>query len=248
MFWPAGEEPVGGNMQVDVLATTFKPPMAVAPGISTTVTIVGIVGDTRNGGLESATLPAVYVPYTLIAPPMRQLAIRTYGDPMGILNAVRQKVRAMDPTIALGKPMTLEEIMGEETAQPKFNMALFSGFALLGLTLAAIGIYCVISYNVTQKVHEIGVRMALGASREAILAWVLRAALKISALGLLIGLGGSFAVERIMRFSVFGKTSFDVGSIAGVVVVLSAVALLAAWLPARRAGKLDPVTALRQDA
>ena len=246
-FWPAGENPVGGNIQVDVLATPAKPPTVAAPGISTPVTIVGIIGDTRNGGLENATLPVVYLPYTLIAPPMRQMAIRTYGDPMAIMNAVRQKVRAMDPTIALGRPMTLGEMMGAEAAQPRFNMALFSGFALLGLSLAAIGIYCVISYNVTERVHEIGVRMALGASREAILAWVLRAAVKIAALGLVIGLAGSFAVERIMRFSVLGKMQFDVGTIAGVVAVLSAVALLAAWLPARRAGKLDPVTALRQD-
>ena len=246
-FWPAGENPVGGTIQVDVLATPAKPPTVAAPGISTPVTIVGIIGDTRNGGLENATLPVVYLPYTLIAPPMRQMAIRTYGDPMAIMNAVRQKVRAMDPTIALGRPMTLGEMMGAEAAQPRFNMALFSGFALLGLSLAAIGIYCVISYNVTERVHEIGVRMALGASREAILAWVLRAAVKIAALGLVIGLAGSFAVERIMRFSVLGKMQFDVGTIAGVVAVLSAVALLAAWLPARRAGKLDPVTALRQD-
>jgi putative ABC transport system permease protein len=247
-YWPLGENPVGETMQVDVLATPFRPPTMVAPGISTTVTIVGIIGDTRNGGLENAALPAVYIPYTLIAPPMRQMAIRTYGDPMAIMNAVRQKVRAMDPAIALGKPMTLEEMMGEEAAQPRFNMALFGGFALLGLALAAIGIYCVISYNVTQKVHEIGVRMALGASRGNILRWVLSSALKIAATGLLIGLAGSFVAQRVMRSYLSGQKSFDVGSLAGVVLVLSAVALMAAWLPAYRAGRLDPMTALRHDA
>lgn len=246
--WPAGRDALGGHMHVDGLATPYKPPMAIAAGIVPDVTVVGVVGDTKNSGLAEATQPAVYVPYTLLAPPMRVLAVRTYGDPMGILNAVRQKVREMDSTLALADPLTMDEIMGYETAQPRFDMALFSGFALLGLTLAAIGIYCVISYNVTQRVHEIGVRMALGASREDILAWVLRGAGRIAALGLLIGLCGSFAVERIMRSSMFGKMGMDVGSIACVVVVLSAVALLAAWLPARRAGKLDPVTALRQDA
>jgi putative ABC transport system permease protein len=212
------------------------------------VTVVGVVGDTRNFGLGEATQPQVYLPYTLIAPPFRQLAVRTWGDPQGILNAVHARVRQMDPNLALGRAMTVEEMMGYETAQPKFNMALFSAFALLGLTLAAIGIYCVISYNVTQKVHEIGVRMAMGASRQHILRWVLRSALKIAALGLLIGLVGSFAAERVIGSYLFGKVAFDVGSLAGVVLLLSAVALVASWLPAHRAGKLDPVTALRQDA
>ena len=176
------------------------------------------------------------------------LAVRTFGDPMAILKAVRAQVKKMDNNLPLGRPFTVDEIMGFETAQPKFNMALFSGFALLGLTLAAIGIYCVISYNVTERVHEIGVRMALGASRGDILRWVMRMAVKTAALGLALGLCGSFIVQRVMRFSVFGKTSFDAGSVAAVVMVLSAVAVLAAWLPAHRAGKLDPVTALRQEA
>jgi putative ABC transport system permease protein len=198
--------------------------------------------------LPDATLPAVYVPYTLVAPPERQLAVRTFGDPLGILNAVRQKINEMDKGLALGRPMTVDEILGEETEQPRFNMALFSGFAALGLALAAIGIYCVISYNVTQRVHEIGVRMALGASRGDILRWVLGAAARVAALGLFIGLCGSIALEKSVRLNVFGTATFDAASLASVMIVLSSVALLAAWLPARRAGRLDPVAALRHEA
>jgi putative ABC transport system permease protein len=127
-------------------------------------------------------------------------------------------------------------------------MALFSGFAALGLSLAAIGIYSVISYNVTQRVHEIGVRMALGARRGDIVKLVLLMAAKVAAAGLVIGLCGSIMLERIVRFQVFAKTSFDAASLAMVVVALSGVALLAAWLPASRAGHLEPVTALRHDA
>jgi putative ABC transport system permease protein len=127
-------------------------------------------------------------------------------------------------------------------------MALFSGFAGLGLSLAAIGIYSVISYNVTQRVHEIGVRMALGARRGDIVKLVLLMAAKVAAAGLVIGLCGSIMLERIVRFQVFAKTSFDAASLAMVVVALSGVALLAAWLPASRAGHLEPVTALRHDA
>jgi putative ABC transport system permease protein len=96
---------------------------------------------------------------------------------MSILNAVRQKIHEMDKGMAVGRPLTINEMLGDETEQPRFNMALFSGFAALGLALAAIGIYCVISYNVTQRVHEIGVRMAVGASRADSLNWVLGAAI-----------------------------------------------------------------------
>jgi putative ABC transport system permease protein len=144
--------------------------------------------------------------------------------------------------------MTIDEMLGHETEQPRFNMVLFSGFAALGLALAAIGIYCVISYNVTQRVHEIGVRMALGASRDKILRWVLRTAVRVAAIGLFIGLCGSVALEKLVQFNVFGAATFDAVSSVAIVIVLFIVALLAAWLPARRAGKLDPVTALRHEA
>jgi putative ABC transport system permease protein len=117
-----------------------------------------------------------------------------------------------------------------------------------GGSLAAIGIYSVISYNVTQRVHEIGVRMALGARRGDIVKLVLLMAAKVAAAGLVIVLGGSILLERIVRYQVFAKTSFDAASLAMVVVALSGVALLAAWLPASRAGHLEPVTALRHDA
>jgi putative ABC transport system permease protein len=247
-LWPAGTDPTGKRMQVDALGQPLKPPVLVAPGIGPEVTVIGVVGDTKNDGLQNVTLPAVYVPYTLVAPPERQLAVRTFGEPLGILNAVRQKIHAMDKGLALGRPMTIDEMLGQEVEQPRFNMALFSGFAALGLALAAIGIYSVISYNVTQRVHEIGVRMALGASRADILRWVLRAAARVAAVGLFIGLCGSIALEKLVRFNVFGTAKFDGVSFAAVMILLSGVALLAAWLPARRAGKLDPVAALRNEA
>jgi ABC-type antimicrobial peptide transport system permease subunit len=150
--------------------------------------------------------------------------------------------------MAMGRPLTIDEMLGNETEQPRFNMALFTGFAAFGLVLAAIGIYSVISYNVTQRVHEIGVRMALGASRTHILRWVLSAAARVAMVGVFIGLCGSVAFEKFARFNVFGTAKFDAFSSAAIVIVLSSVALLAAWLPARRAGKLDPVTALRREA
>ncbi len=248
-LWPTGQDPIGRHMRIDALAEVPDHPNVLEPsGIDSAVTITGIIGDTKNQGLNEGTSPAVYLPYTLIAPPERQVAVRTAGDPLAILNGVRLKARELDKDAALAHPVTLDEVMGEQTQQPRFNMTFFSGFAFLGLALAAIGIYSVISYNVTQRVHEIGVRMALGAKRGDIFRLVFLMVAKFAALGLAIGLGGSMALERIARFQAFADASFDVLSLAMVVLVLAAVALLAAWLPASRAGNLDPVTALRHEA
>jgi len=154
----------------------------------------------------------------------------------------------MDKELWFGRPRTLTEILGYQTVEPRFNMALFNCFAALGLALAGVGIYSVISYDVTQRMHEIGVRVALGATRADVLRLVLRTAAKLAALGLAIGLCGSVVVERIVRFQVFAATSFDARSMAGVVLTLAVVALAATWWPARRAARLDPVAALRHEA
>jgi putative ABC transport system permease protein len=247
-LWPAGEDPIGRQMQIDILTQPMPASILKAPGMTPDVMIVGVIGDTKNNGLGDATLPAVYLPYTILAIPGRQFAVRTFGEPMATLNAVREKVRELDKDLALGRPVTLNEVLGDEQQQPRFTMALLTVFAALGLSLAAIGIYSVISYNVSQRVHEIGVRMALGATRSDILKLVVVMVAKVAVLGLVIGLCGSIVLERLVRFQAFRKVPFDLFSLAMVVLVLTSAALLAAWLPAARAGNLDPVTALRHEA
>jgi putative ABC transport system permease protein len=246
-LWPAGIDPIGKRVSIDVLAKGLGRNALLAPGSTADVTVVGILGDTKNAGLRDAARPAVFVPYTLVAVPARVLGVRTRGEPMAMLNTLRRVAQEMDREVPLSRPITMEEVMGYETVQPKFNMALFSGFAGLGLLLAAAGIYSVISYDVTQRIHEIGVRLALGASKGDVLAMVLKMASLVVAVGMGIGLAVSATIHRIARWEVFEKTSFDPWSAGAVVGVLACVALVAALIPAYRAAKLDPLVALRQD-
>jgi putative ABC transport system permease protein len=246
-LWPAGQDPIGRHLKLDLLVNSGAKQVLVPTGGTGDVIVVGILADTRNMGLRDATAPAAFVPYPLIAPPSRALTVRTAGEPMAMLNTLRVVVRQMDREVPLGRPITLEEILGFETVQPRFNMALFSAFAALGLALAAAGIYSVISYDVTQRIHEIGVRLALGASRSDVLGMVLRMAGAVVFIGLAIGIAGSLALMRLARFEAFGGTSFDPLSVLAVIVTLSIVALIASAVPAYRASKLDPLTALRQE-
>ena len=246
-LWPAGQDPIGKHVTVDLLVKPGGKQLLIPATPSADFMIVGILGDTRNAGLRDATMPAIFVPYTLLAPPSRVLAVRTAGEPMAMLNTLRSVVQQMDREVPLSRPITVQEVLGFESVQPRFNMALFSAFAALGLALAAAGIYSVISYDVTQRVHEIGVRLALGANRADVLGMVLRMAGTVVSLGLAIGIGGSIAIVRLVRFQVFEGTAFDPLSVLIVVAVLASVALIASLLPAYRAAKLDPLTALRHD-
>lgn len=247
-LWGAGDDPIGKTLSVDRLAGKPWGPVVFPAASSPNFTVIGIFGDTKNDGLRDATQPAVLIPYTLASPPSRILAVRTFGEPAAVLNSVRRRVQTLDSQIAIGRSITLKEVLGFETMQPRFTMALFACFAGLGLSLAAIGIYSIISYSVTQRMHEFGVRVALGAKRADIVRLVLRMAAKVTVIGVVIGLSVSIALERIVRLEVFAATSFDTLSALEVVAVLSSIALLAAWWPARRAGDLKPISALRYEA
>jgi putative ABC transport system permease protein len=245
-LWPAGQNPIGGRIHLDWLQRPGR--NLTPPGATQDLTVVGIVGDTRNAGLRDPAAPAVLVPYTLIAPQSRTVALRTASQqPMLLLNALRQEVRTVDKDQPVARPLTMEEVVGFETVQPRFNMALFSFFAGLGLTLAVVGIYSVLSYSVARRTHEIGVRMALGAEGGDVLSLMLGAGCRLLGIGLTIGLLAGFALSKLLRSDVFQAPATDPVAIAGVVIVLSAAGLLACLVPARRAARLDPTIALRHE-
>jgi putative ABC transport system permease protein len=246
-MWPAGENPIGRRVRVDALgkATPGWPP---PPGtLDPYITVVGVLADTRNAGLRDPTMPAAYFPYTLAAPSGRLLLYRAQGDPLLLLNAVRRQVLAIDREQPLGNPYTLEQLLGFETVQPKFNMALFTFFGVLGLTLATVGIFSVLSYMVARRTHEIGIRMALGAKASDVVGLTMRSGGVLVAIGLAVGLAGSFALGTAIRGTVFSVPVTDPVAIGGVIVVLSVSAALACLIPARRASRVDPMIALRNE-
>jgi putative ABC transport system permease protein len=245
-MWPAGRNPIGRRVRIDLLA---KPPagLLAPPHLSPTVTVVGVLGDTRNAGRMNPPQPAVYIPYTMLAPTSRTLALRTQMDPMLQLNAVRQRLHSIDPAQPLARALTVDEIVSSEIVQPRFNVALFSFFGALGLALALVGIYSALSYTVGRRTHEIGVRIALGARPGDVVRLIVTMGGRLVIAGLTAGLILSLGLARVLRNEVIDFPPTDGVTFSAVVVLLSSAALLACWIPARRAGRLDPMSALRHE-
>jgi putative ABC transport system permease protein len=245
-LWPAGQSPIGAPLRLGVLE---RPPARVMADTSRppVVTIIGVIADTRNAGLRTDPEPVVVIPYSIIAQGQRTLAVRSSGDPNLLLNPVRAVVRAMDADQPLGRPITLSEILRAEVVQPRFTMALFSAFGVLGLALASAGIYSVLSFHVTRRTHELGVRLALGAPRRHVLGLMLTMGGRLVVIGLAIGIAASLASMRLLRSQLFGVQPADPLAYAAVALVLGLVALLACYIPARRAAGVDPMVALRQE-
>jgi putative ABC transport system permease protein len=246
-LWPAGVNPIGRRVRVDALGRYPRTETRTGAPIDPYVTVVGILADTRNAGLREPTMPAVYFPYTFAAPTGRLLLYRTQGDPMLLLNAVRQQVLAIDKEQPIGNPYTLEQILGFETVQPRFNMALFSFFGALGLTLATVGIFSVLSYMVALRTQEIGIRMALGAQASDVIRLTIRSGGMLVGIGLIVGLAGSFALGILIRSQIFSVPVTDPLAIGGVILMMTISAVFACLIPARRASRVDPMMALRSE-
>jgi putative ABC transport system permease protein len=210
-------------------------------------TVIGIIGDTKNAGVQANPMPAAVMPYTVYAPPQRMIALRTDGDPNLLLNPLRAQVREIDTEQPLGAPITLRDALDQQVQQPRFTMALFGAFAAIGLVLAAAGIYSVLSFHVTRRTHELGVRMALGAPRGHVLGLLLTMGGRLVAAGLVVGLIASAGATRLLQSQLFGVEPVDPVAYSAVAVLLLFVAFIACYLPARRAARVDPVIALRTE-
>ncbi|HEY4425683.1 MAG TPA: ABC transporter permease [Pyrinomonadaceae bacterium] len=213
--------------------------------------IVGIVADIRQMGLAEPVKSEMYFPYEQITDwpgyMPRDLAIRTNGDTSNLAGAVRQIIREVDPDQPVSNVATMAEVLGTEAGQRRMGMIMLVGFAALALLLASLGIYGVLAYFVTQHTNEIGVRQALGATPRNILLLVLKKGMGLTLVGVAIGLVASFALTRLMSSLLFGVTAADPLTFATVPLVLVMVALLACYIPARRATRVDPLVALRYE-
>jgi putative ABC transport system permease protein len=207
--------------------------------------IVGIVGDIRHRSLQFQPYAAMYLP--TIQSGRMNIALRTQGDPMSLVPAVRKEVQGIDRDQPIAAIRTMGEWVDRSTSTPRYRTTLLGLFATIAMILAATGIYGVMSYSVAQRTHEIGIRMALGARRLDVLNLVVRQGMLLVVIGLGIGLLGAFALTRVMASLLFGVTAKDPITFVAVAGLLAVVALIACYIPARRATKVDPLTALRYE-
>jgi predicted permease len=240
------EDPVGQRIRVPALRDRGDPSIAKPPQVGEWLEIIGVVGSARNRGLGEEPRPAIYIPNTLALAPGGAFMVRTAGDPRSLFNALRRQVLAVDDNQPPMTMSTLENVLASsQFAYPRFSTTLFTIFAVVGLLLAATGLYSVVSYTVTQRTQEFGIRMSLGAARTDILRLVGGMTAKLLLTGMAIGLAGSLALSRVIAHYVEGWDPKDPVAFAAVALLLTAVALAACWRPARRATRIQPVNALR---
>lgn len=231
-FWP-NEEAVGKHIKYDN---------------ATWDEVIGVVKEVKIYGSEAKPLIRMYTPMGGAPPRKVVLSVRTSNtDPQNLVAAITSEIHSLDKDLPVSEISTLEEILAREVSPKKFNTGLLSVFAALALLLAAIGVYGVTSYAVTQRTHEIAIRMAIGAQRIDVMKLFMREGLKLVLGGIVIGLAGAFALTRLMASLLFGVSPTDATTFALVAIILLAVALLACYIPARRATKVDPLVALRYE-
>jgi len=209
--------------------------------------IVGVVADIRHDGLQASAEAEVFVPYSQFPLSQMQVVVSTALDSGTIARGVKTQLAVLDPSLPIAKVSTIEELVSASIAQPRFNMTLLAALALCAALLAAVGVYGVVSYSVTRRTAEIGVRMALGADAERTFRLVVGGALKVVLVGVALGLGGAAAAGRSLRNILFGVPPLDILTFVASGLVIVAIGLIAASVPALRAARIDPVGALRQE-
>ena len=229
------EDPIGKRLVIDMRDP--NPPTQ----------IIGIVGDVKHESLDAKIEPAVYWPHSELPISFMTLVIRVKGNLVSAIPTINKAIRPIDPQLAFSEFRTLEETMGDSYAKNQFNMVLLFILSVVAVTLAMIGIYGVMSHSVAQRTQEMGIRMALGARAEDVLKLILKQGGKLIAIGTIIGLAGGLAVTTLMESLLFGTSSSDPKTFAFVTLTIVFVAFAACWIPARRASKVDPITALHYE-
>jgi putative ABC transport system permease protein len=246
-FWPKGGE-LGSRITIgkDLGPQFVDPPRE----------IVGVVGDVRDNGVNHEPVPAVYVPMAQVSDALNEMAnsgqplawvIRTRVAPLSLKREIQKQLRLASGGLPVGRVQTMKQVVAQSTQQDTFNMILLVSFAALALLLAAVGIYGVLAYSVQQRTQEIGIRMALGAQRREILGLVLGHGAKLTLIGVAIGIAAALGLTRFLSSQIYGIKATDPVTFIGVAILLTLVALLACYLPARRAMRVDPMVALRHE-
>jgi predicted permease len=238
-----GEDPIGKSITLGISHDTAQPGTSVTAGGE----IVGIVGDTKQQDLAEPPYPAAYIPASLL--PMNDLSfiVRSTAAPSALAGGIKRELHEIDPATPLFGLQSMEDAVGESVSQPRFYTMLLGAFAGVALVLAAVGVYGVISYGVSLRARELGIRVALGATGNRIVGLVLRQGIALTVSGLALGLVTAALVTRAVTTMLFGVASLDPVTYAAVPLVLLAVAALACWIPARRASRIDPVVTMRAE-
>lgn len=237
-----GSDPIGRTIKFDAFDHLPSAPR------NAYFEIIGVVSDARNDGFERSVAPEAFLPYTFIPGENNQLLIRTSVDPNSIVNEVERQVSEVDHNVTLANTGSVESILHRDfMASPEFGLVLLSAFGGIGLILSAIGVFSVMAYAVSLQTHNIGIRMALGAQPAGVMRMILLKGLQPILVGIVVGVGASYVFTRLMSSQIYGITATDPWTFGAVVVVLTAVGLLACLLPARRATQVDPLIALRYE-
>ena len=233
-----GEDPLGKVITHDI---------DLGPEVARSRRIIGIVGDVKQSGLAADDEPQIYVPHRQVPAPQMSLMVRTTSDPLPMAEQIRKVVWSIDKDVPVENVTTMTDILGQSVGKPGFYTVLLSAFAAVGLILAAVGLYGVLAYGVSQRTHEFGIRLALGARRREILTLVVRHGLLLALVGLVLGLGSSIALSRVLASLLFKIKPDDMLTYCVAVLVLFGVTLLACMVPAMRATRVDPAIALRYE-
>jgi len=209
--------------------------------------IIGVVGDVRLVGLDTPAEPTVYWPHPELVYSRMTILARTSSDPMAIVSAARNELRRMDPNEPMASVATVEELLADSFSRSRFTMIVLGVFAATALLLAAVGIYGVVAYTVAQRTNEIGIRVAMGAQRRDVLRLVLGQGSRLIFLGVGLGVAAGLLMTRLMTGLLYAISATDPLTFAGVALLLTAIALLACYVPARRAMRVDPLVALRYE-